>query len=92
MVSLGITAPPPPANDAFANAATLTGPATGSNVGAPRRSQASRSTAWTPRADHVSVWWNWTPPASGLADRLDVRIRASTALTGVYTGASVGAL
>lgn len=87
-VTLDITAPAAPVNDDFANAIAITGsPSLGSNVNASR--EAGEPLHGGP--GDTSVWWRWTPPASGEA-LVSACDSAFIALAGVYTGSSVGAL
>ncbi len=84
---------PPPENDAFADALTVTGfpvVTTGSNVGA---------TAEVDEPGHAdgdampngSVWWKWTAPFTG---EVSITTEGSDfdTLLGVYTGTSVNTL
>ncbi len=65
-IALRISAPSPPANDNFAAAeplpATAATAARGSNVNAGSEAGEPQHLTW-PGAN--SVWWSWTPPASG---------------------------
>ncbi len=80
-----------PANDLFANAATIGG-ARGSAVG-------NNEGAWSEEGEvgpafnspQSSIWYRWTAPASGLAT-FDTEGSAFDTAIGVYVGTSVGAL
>ncbi len=94
-IALKIDDPPPPVNDAFANPTPVTGPVmTGTNIGAsaqsgePEHGGLETGFILSPR---TSVWWLWTPTASGAAvvDSCDSGFHS---LIGVYTGSAVGAL
>ncbi|MFC3726955.1 S8 family peptidase, partial [Neoaquamicrobium sediminum] len=98
-LALGGTTPPPPtgpANNNFANRIAVAVPAagstrtvTGSNVGATAETgepfHAGRTGART------SVWWRYTPTASGSITITTAGSSFDTVLA-VYTGSSVGAL
>ena len=89
-IVLHLDAPPPPANDSFADAATLSGiPATasGTNVNA---------TLETGEPDHgffgtTTVWWRWTAPESRRVV-LDTCASAFDTRLDVFTGATLGTL
>ena len=83
---------PPPANDAFANATTITGHSYSltnfSNVGA------TKEPAEPPHAGDLggkSVWWRWIAPASGTCQLATTGSVLDTLLA-VYTGSSVSGL
>ncbi len=83
--------PSGPANDNFAQSATITGTSatvTGTNANATR--EAEEPTIVGNGGGH-SVWWSWTAPASG---NVTISTAGSTfdTLLGVYTGSSVSAL
>ena len=85
--------PGTPANDNFANAATITlttnaATVTGYNTTATK--QAGEPNHANNRGGR-SIWWRWTAPAPGPVD-LDTRGSYSDTTLGVYTGSSVGAL
>ncbi len=88
-IDMNLAALAAPANDNFANATPITGfPTLGSNVGA---------SAEAGEPDHeglpggASVWWIWTPGASGNAT-LETCESSFLTATGVYTGTSPAAL
>ena len=90
MIALAITAPAPPANDDFADAAVIVGsPSLGSNIGAGAETGEPLHGGGPGGA---SVWWRWTPPASGEASVSTCQDTSFFTLTGVYAGATVGAL
>ncbi|MBC8008512.1 MAG: MBG-2 domain-containing protein [Burkholderiales bacterium] len=69
----------PPANDAFANAAALTGSVvTGTNLYASAQE-------FDPFPASHSVWWRWTAPATGVL-RLDTAASAIPTTLAVLTG------
>src|SRR5882762_890557 len=76
-----------PPNDAFANAIVLNGPivsTTGNNVGATK--QFGQEPFFIGGSfGGASVWWNWTPPASGLTT-IDTLGSDFNTILGVYTG------
>ena len=80
-----------PANDSFANRATITLAAptvTGSNVGATKE-PGEPTPAGKPGGK--SVWWSWVAPASGLV-RINTFGSSFDTLLGVYTGSFVNSL
>lgn len=82
---------PAPANNDFANATTITGSSatlSGSNVGASKQ---AGEPAHAGNSGGVSVWWQWTAPASGSAT-LSTAGSSFDTLLAVYTGAAVNAL
>ena len=84
-------AAPPPANDNFVAAATLTGPsvsATGTNVNATKETGEPNHGGNT---GGKSVWWKWTAPSSGDVV-IDTNGSNFDTLLGVYTGSAVNAL
>ena len=81
----------PPANDAFANAQVLTGATgtvTGTNVNATKE---TGEPAQAGNAGGASVWYSWTPAASGSVT-IDTIGSAIDTTLGVYTGTAVNAL
>ncbi|MDT7602571.1 MAG: hypothetical protein QOF61_568, partial [Acidobacteriota bacterium] len=93
-----IVVPPPPANDNFANAQSLTGftgGVTGTNVGATREAgEPSHSPDGSVGGE--SVWYRWQAPASGTwtfttDNPLGTPSTFDTVLA-IYTGSNVGAL
>ena len=89
--TLTVTAAGAPANDAFAAAQLLqgaSGTVTGSNVGATKE---PGEPAQAGNAGGASVWYSWTPAASGSAT-IDTAGSSFDTTLGVYTGTSVGAL
>ncbi len=80
-----------PANDAFASATAISG-ASGSTTGT-----SVNATKETGEASHAgnsggkSVWWTWTPTASG-STTITTAGSAFDTLLAVYTGSSVSAL
>jgi peptidyl-Asp metalloendopeptidase len=85
------TASGPPANDNFANAASIGGGAgtlAASNGGATRETNEPRHGF---RDGSASVWYNWQAPSNGAATITTAPSTFNT-LLGVYTGSSVGAL
>jgi peptidoglycan/xylan/chitin deacetylase (PgdA/CDA1 family) len=80
-----------PANNDFANRATLSGTAvtaTGTNVGASKEAGEPNHGG---NAGGRSVWWTWTAAASGTLT-IDTLGSSFDTLLGVYTGSSVSAL
>jgi hypothetical protein len=80
-----------PANDAFAAAQLLqgaTGTVTGTNVGATKE---TGEPAQAGNSGGASVWYSWTPSASGSVT-IDTTGSSFDTTLGVYTGTSVGAL
>jgi hypothetical protein len=89
--SISVTQAQAPANDAFANAAILSGTTnvvTGSNVGASAESSEPSHAGNVPSA---SVWWTWIAPDSGTAVVQTLGSAFDTVLA-VYTGDAVNAL
>jgi len=81
---------PPPANDDFANAATIdgfSGSATGTTVGATKQPGEPGHAS----TGGASIWYAWTAPANGLA-RFDTCGSSFDTLLAVYTGSAVGSL
>jgi hypothetical protein len=79
-----------PANDAFASAVAvtgITGTVTGTNVAATRQTGEPTHGIGTGN----SVWWRWTPSASGPVAFSSAASSGSTVLR-VYTGTAVSAL
>jgi hypothetical protein len=93
-IKLTLTAAAPvvaPANDNFTSAHVVSGTAatvTGSNVGATRQ---AGEPILAGNAGGASVWYNWTPSASGLVTISTYGSNFDTML-GVYTGSSVSSL
>ena len=91
-IHLSVTTPlPPPANDLFASATSLTsGPASamGSNAGASKESGEPNHAG---NAGGASVWWSWTAPSSGSWRVSTAGSNFDTTLC-IYTGTSVEAL
>jgi hypothetical protein len=93
-IKLGIKAgPPPPANDAFANAVTLT-----TGVAAAGTTQGATLQASEPvpqgvvAADYQgSAWWAWTAPATGWY-RVAVTGAGYNTFTSVWSGTSLSGL
>ncbi len=94
-----VTLPPAPANDNFANAQQLGGPAgyvSGTNSGATKEA-GEPSHSPDNNAGGKSVWYKWTAPSSGAAtfatgtSTLGAASTFDTVLA-VYTGSGVGAL
>lgn len=80
-----------PANDNFADAATLSGDvvsATGSNVGATREAGEPQHAG---NATRASVWWRWTANRSGTVNVDTVGSSFDTVLA-IYTGTAVNGL
>jgi hypothetical protein len=80
-----------PANDAFSNAQTLTGAnatVTGTNVSATKESGEPNHAG---NAGGKSVWYNWTPQASGTTT-IDTAGSNFDTLLAVYTGGAVNSL
>ncbi|MBI5766786.1 MAG: immunoglobulin domain-containing protein [Verrucomicrobia bacterium] len=80
----------PPPNDNFANAAAmtgLTGRITGTNVNAS--GETSEPAHWNLSGTASSVWYRWTPTASGLAAIDTVGSTFDTVLA-IYTGPATG--
>src|SRR2546423_13387486 len=78
-----------PANNNFANAIPLTAPTVttiGSNVGANKE---FFEPSHGGNGGGASVWWTWTPPASGLTT-IDTFGSSFNTLLGVYTGNGFG--
>src|SRR5439155_60285 len=85
------TPPPPPANDAFANAQSISGTSgsvTGSNANATKESGEPYHAG---DAGGRSVWYYWTAPGSGSVT-IDTVGSTFNTLLGVYTGGSVSGL
>jgi hypothetical protein len=83
---------PPPANDAFANAALLSG--TSATVTGASVVGATKETGEPNHAGNTggkSVWWKWTAPVSALY-QLDTAGSVFDTLLAVYTGAAVSSL
>jgi hypothetical protein len=81
----------PPANDRFANRATLAGTTvatSASNVGATKE---TGEPAHASNAGGKSVWWTWTATSAGPVRVTTMGSDFDTTL-GVYTGTTVGAL
>ena len=81
----------PPANDAFANAQVLTGSSgtiTATNVNATKE---TGEPAQAGNAGGASIWYAWTPTASGSLT-IDTIGSAFDTTLGVYTGTAVNAL
>jgi subtilisin family serine protease len=86
-----IATPPPPANDDFASATSISGnnaSVTGANLGATKQTGEPNHAG---NAGGRSVWWQWTPSASGVATIKTDGSLFNTTL-GVYTGTSITAL
>lgn len=84
---ISVTLDSRPANDAFANAQTITGNSggvNGSNIGATADSGAPG----LPGSGIASVWYRWTPTASGETTMTTSNATFDTVL-GVHTGSSV---
>ena len=89
-VVLRLGAPAPPANDAFAAAASLAGSTTSATSHTIGATLEAGEPQHGPRGGG-SVWWQWTAPATGTAIIATCESGFDTQLA-VYTGASVGAL
>jgi hypothetical protein len=88
LLGAGPAAAAPPANDNFANAQTISGQLTSSNV------QATKQTGEPNHADDpggASVWYSWTAPSTGNFAVTTCGSQFDT-LLGVYTGSAVNAL
>lgn len=82
---------PPPANDAFANAAVISGASgtvTGTNVNATKETGEPNHGGFV---GGKSVWYRWTAPSSGTATVTTCGSSYDT-LLGAYTGTAVNAL
>jgi hypothetical protein len=90
-VALAWTFAPAPANDAFAAAATLSGPTGSTNGTTAGALTEPGEPQHAERAAGASVWYSWTAPATGNY-RFDTSPSATPAVVGVYTGTAVGAL
>ena len=91
-VNLTISNPPAPANDAFANAAPVTGPTmTATNIGASAQDGEPAHGSGLVFSPRTSVWWLLVAPASGAAV-VDSCDSGFFSLVGAYTGASVDSL
>jgi Fibronectin type III domain/PASTA domain/Divergent InlB B-repeat domain len=84
---------PPPANDDFANAVVLSGQNASrsgdTNVNATLETGEPTTVAGAPAG--ASVWYQWTPAASGMAT-IDTGTSDFDTLLAVYTGSTVDAL
>jgi Ca2+-binding RTX toxin-like protein len=90
LLSMPVSAAAAPANDNFADAATLGGPPT--NVEGTTDGATLEPGEPVHGADRGhSVWWKWTAPATGTVAFNTCSSPVSTSL-GVYTGSSVNAL
>lgn len=81
----------PPANDNFSNAQSLSGTSatvTGSNAGATKEAGEPNHAGF---AGGKSVWYRWTPQASGTVN-IDTAGSGFDTLLAVYTGGAVNAL
>ncbi len=85
-----LTLVPPPANDAFAARATLTGTTPAASVSFIGASREAGEPAHQP-AGTGSLWWTWTAPATGFVT-LDATMAASGTGLKVYTGTALDAL
>ena len=87
------TGPPVPANDAFANAITLSSGATapGTTDGATLQMSEAIPFGIDPPSYSGSSWWAWTAPAAGWV-RLAVTGPTYDQIVSVWTGAAVNAL
>jgi hypothetical protein len=80
-----------PANDAFANATTITGtPFSGQGANTLATKEAGEPNHADNAGGH-SVWWKWTPTAGGSA-KLDTRGSYYDTTLAVYTGTALSAL
>ena len=85
---------PPPPNDDFANAITLTGSSlqtTGTSAGAGRQTGEPTISTNSTRTTGHTVWWTWTAPADGVMS-VDTFGSNFDTLLGVYTGNDVTTL
>jgi hypothetical protein len=82
---------PSPANDDFAEAATLSGPPGSASAGNLGATKESGEPAHAGDPGGTSLWWRWTPAASGPV-RIDSCASSLDTLLAVYTGVSVSAL
>ena len=80
-----------PANDAFANAWTMSGSVVSTNGNSNNGTKETGEPNITGRNGGRSVWFRWTAPASG-ATRIDTAGSSFNTLLGVYTGTAVNAL
>jgi len=88
-----ITVPSGPANNNFANRASISsagGTVTGSNVNATKES-GEPIIYYTSERGGKSVWWSWTPSVSGSAV-INTLGSSFDTLLAVYTGSSVAGL
>jgi hypothetical protein len=86
--------PGAPANDSFANAATITLPATNTATLSGYNTNATKQVGEPNHADNAggrSVWWRWTAPAAGPVT-IDLKGSYFDTTLGVYTGTAVNAL
>jgi hypothetical protein len=81
----------PPANDDFANAASLSGSSGSATDGSGFASKESGEPDHAGDPGGASVWWNWTAPADGLAT-VDTCHSDFDTVLGVYTGSAVNSL
>lgn len=81
--------PPPPANDAFANAARLSGLFTDARCQVAGASREPGEPAIAAAAENGSAWYAWTAPADG---QVLVMLGADYISAGLYEGTSVAAL
>lgn len=96
-IGLSLRHASPPANDAFSAATILAGQlpitATATNVDASY--EPSEPSDYTGTGRGASVWWSWTPAASGIVavETCDLEERSVvSSLIGIWTGASLDAL
>jgi hypothetical protein len=77
-----------PANDNFTSATVLSGPGSGTTVGATKEAGEPNHAG---NAGGKSIWWSWTAPAAG---GTTITTAGSTydTLLAVYTGSALGAL
>ncbi len=92
-VALSLKMVPPPLNDDFASALSLSGLSNAvntSNIGATNE-DAERQNGHAGEPGGQSLWWNWTAPTSGRAILDTTGSKVPVAL-GVYVGDGLGSL
>jgi len=81
----------PPANDNFANAATLSGNSGTVNSNSSMATSETGEPAHAGEGPYKSIWYKFTPASSGILS-VDTHGSAFDTVLAVYTGSSVGSL